>query len=234
MVRSTRERIIISLGGSLIVPQTGIDTTLLSDLNKFIRSEIKDNPKKQFFIVSGGGYTTRHYQQAAREVIQHELTRDDLDWLGLHATRLNGQLIRTIFRDIAHRYIIKNYEIIRKVTEPVIVAAGWKPGWSTDYCAVLLAEDYHVPTIINMSNISKVYDKDPNKFTNAKPIDHILWKDFRTIVGDDWSPGMHAPFDPIAAKRAEELGVKVVVMGKDFKNLENYLKGKKFIGTVIE
>ena len=37
--------------------------------------------------------------------------------------------------------VIKHYEIVRKVSEQVVVAAGWKPGWSTDFCAVLLAED---------------------------------------------------------------------------------------------
>jgi uridylate kinase len=163
-----------------------------------------------------------------------KLTRDDLDWLGIHATRLNAQLIRTIFRDIAHPYIIKKYDIIRKVTEPIVVAAGWKPGWSTDYCAVLLAEDYNVKTVVNLSNIKQVYDTDPKANPDAKPIEKISWSDFRKIVGDEWTPGLNAPFDPIAAKKAQELGVTVVVMsGDDFTNIENYFAKKPFVGTTI-
>lgn len=235
MTSTYTEKIVISVGGSLIVPNSGVNTKFLKELNTFIRAQLAKNPNRQFFLVSGGGAIARHYRDAGREVLGHDLTRDDLDYLGIHATKLNAHLIRTVFRDIAHPYILKHYEIIRKVREPVVVAAGWKPGWSTDYCALLVCEDYDVGQVINMSNIKQVYDKDPKKFPDAKPIDKISWADFRKIVGDDWTPGLNAPFDPIAAKKAEELGTKVVVLhGEDFKNLDNYFTGKDFVGTVIE
>lgn len=234
MANGYTEKIIISVGGSLIVPDGGVDTDFLSNLNKFVRSQLAKHPNRQFFLVTGGGSTARHYRDAGRDVVGHELTPDDLDWLGIHATRLNAHLVRTIFRDIAHPYIIKKYEIIRKANEPVIVASGWKPGWSTDYDAVMLCEDYGAKTIINLSNIEKVHDKDPKKFKDAKPIDKITWDDFRKLVGDDWTPGMNAPFDPVAAKKAQELGVRVVVLnGKNFDNVEKYFNGEEFVGTVI-
>lgn len=229
-----QDKVIISVGGSLVVPSGGINTEFLKNLNLFIRKQLSDNPNRQFFLEVGGGATARQYRDAGQEVIEHELTRDDLDWLGIHATRLNAQLIRTVFRDIAHPFIIKKYEIIRKVTEPVVVAAGWKPGWSTDYDAILLCEDYGAKTVINLSNIKQVYDKDPKQYEDAVPIEHISWEDFRKIVGDEWTPGLNAPFDPIAAKKAQELGVRVVVMsGDDFENIQNYFDGKPFVGTTI-
>jgi uridylate kinase len=228
------DKVVISLGGSLIVPQEGIDTKFLTDLNEFVRNELAANVARQFFLVAGGGQTARHYIIAAQDVIGHKLTRDDLDWLGIHSSRLNAHLVRTIFRDIAHPYIIKHYEIIRKVTEPVVVAAAWKPGWSTDYDAVLLCEDYGMTTVINLSNVDQVYDKDPKKFEDAKPLDKISWAEFRAMVGDEWIPGMNAPFDPIASQKAEELGIKVVVMnGKNLENLDKFLKGEQFVGTTI-
>lgn len=229
------DRIVMSIGGSLIIPNGGIDTKFLIKLNKFIRTQLAKNKNRQFFLVVGGGQIARHYRDAGEDVIKHRLTRDDLDWLGVHATRLNAQLLRTIFREIAHPHLIKHYEIIRKVSEPVVVAAGWKPGWSTDFDAVLLCEDYNVKEVINLSNVAKVYNKDPKKYKSAKPIDKISWKEFRKLVGDKWVPGLHAPFDPVAAQKAEKLGIKVVVLsGHNFKNLENYMNGKKFEGTVIE
>jgi len=235
MGSSFTERIVMSVGGSLIVPQKGIDTEFLQKLNQFIRDQIAKNSTRQFFLSVGGGTTARNYRDAGEKAVGHTLTRDDLDWLGIHATRLNAQLARTIFQDIAHPYIIKKYEIIRKVTEPIVVAAGWKPGWSTDYCAILLCEDYDARTVINLSNIDQVYDKDPKQFEDAKPIEKMTWEEFRKLVGDDWVPGMHAPFDPIAAKKAQEIGVKVVVLnGNNFDNLEKYFKGEKFLGTTIE
>ena len=230
-----KDRIVMSIGGSLIVPNGGIDTKFLSELNAFVREQLAKNPNRQFFLVVGGGKIARKYRDAGQEVIGHELTRDDLDWLGIHATKLNAHLVRTIFRDLAHPYIIKHYEIIRKAEEPVVVAAGWKPGWSTDFDAVLICEDYGVKEIINLSNIQQVFDSDPRKNPKAKPINKISWKDFRKLVGDVWIPGMNAPFDPVAAQKAEELAVKVVVMsGHDFDNIRKYFNHEKFLGTVIE
>lgn len=229
------DKIVMSIGGSLIVPDEGIDTKFLSNLNRFVRDQLAKYKDRQFFLVAGGGKLARDYRDAGSQVIQQELTIEDLDWLGIHATRLNAHLLRTIFRDIAHPVIIDNFETIRKAMEPIVVAAGWRPGHSTDYDSVLICEDYNVREIINLSNIDKVYDKDPKKHKDAKSLDKISWSDFRKLIGDEWSPGLHAPFDPIAAKKAQELSVKVAVMsGHDFGNLEKYLEGKDFVGTVIE
>ncbi len=230
-----KERIVISLGGSLIVPNGGIDIVFLKRFNEFIRDQLVKHQDRQFFIVAGGGSIARHYRDAGREVVGHELTKDDQDWLGIHATKLNAHLVRTIFRDIAHPYVLKHYEIIRKVTEPVIAAAGWKPGWSTDYCSTMICEDYNVKTVVNLSNIEMAYDKDPKLFPDAAPIKKITWEGFRKIVGDEWIPGMNLPYDPIASKKAQELGLKVVILkGNNFENLEHYFEGREFVGTVIE
>lgn len=229
------QKVVISLGGSLVVPPEGIAIEFLKNFNEFLRKQLADHPDRQFFIVVGGGATARQYIEAGRNVLQHELPAEDLDWLGIHATRLNAHLIRTIFRDVAHPYLLKHYEIIRKVDEPVVIAAGWRPGWSTDYCAAMVCEDYNVDTVINMSNIAKIYNKDPRTNPDATPIDNITWTEFRKMVGDEWIPGMNVPFDPIASKKAELLGLKVVVLkGGNFENLQNYFDSKPFDGTMIE
>lgn len=230
-----KQKIVLSVGGSLLVPSDGLSVTFLKNLNEFIRGELKADPNLQFFLVVGGGTIARKYRDAGRDVVGHELQPDDLDWLGIHATKLNAHLVRTVFRDIAHPFVLKHYEIIRKVEEPVIVAAGWKPGWSTDFCATMICEDYNVKMILNLTNIPKVYTADPNTNPNATPIDEITWTDFRKLVGDRWDPGMNMPFDPIASKKAQELGLKVVIIkGDDFANIKNALEGRDFFGTTIE
>lgn len=231
---SYHETIILSLGGSLIVPNGGIDTQFLTNFNNFVRKQIADK-KRRFFIICGGGSTTRHYQQAAMEVVHEPLADEDKDWIGIHSTRLNAHLIRTIFRDVAYSHIFKHYDRDYDIKdEPVIVCSGWKPGWSTDYCAVLVAEKHGAKTLLNLSNIDKVYDRDPRKNPDAKPLVKIRWRDFEKLVGDKWVPGLNAPFDPIATKKAKHLGLKVIILnGKNIYNLEAAIEGKEFIGTTI-
>ncbi len=230
---SNDETYVLSLGGSLVVPKTGIDTQFLKEFNTFIRHQVSVK-KRRFFIVVGGGETAGRFINAGKETLGHELTNEDLDWLGIHSTRLNAQLVRTIFRDIADPRVIKHYEIILKIDQPIAVAAGWKPGWSTDFCAVTLSDDYNIKDVINLSNIDKVYDKDPKVDASAKPIDTISWKDYRAMVGDTWTPRMNVPFDPIASKLAEQLAIRVKVLnGKNLENLELALDNKPFVGTTI-
>ncbi len=224
---------VLSLGGSLVVPNGGIDTKFLIAFNKFIRNQISSK-KRRFFIVVGGGATTRHYQAAARAV-RGSIEDTDLDWIGIHSTRLNAHLLRIIFRDLAHSHVLKHYEVIRKSSESVVIAGGWKPGWSTDYCAITVCQDYGITKIVNMTNIDKVYDKDPQKYPDAKPIDSISWKAYKKMAGDKWIPGMNLPFDPIASKLASELGVTVKILnGKNLDNLAKALDGKAFVGTTIQ
>lgn len=222
--------IILSVGGSLIVPEN-IDTNFLKSFKELIIEHI--NLGFRFVIICGGGRTARTYQGAAREIT--ELTREDLDWIGIHTTRLNAHLIRTIFHKEAHPRIIKNPHEDIQWSEKVLVAAGWRPGCSTDYDAVLLARNLEATKLINLSNIDYVYDKDPRTNVDAQKIESISWPSFRALIPSEWDPGLNAPFDPIAAKEAEKIGLEVVVMnGKKLDNLRSYLAQEKFAGTVIK
>lgn len=227
----SKKTYIISLGGSLIVPQSGIDWQFLKKFRGLILEQIKKGNK--FYLVAGGGSTARNYITAASKIVK--ITSEDLDWLGIHSTRLNAHLLRTIFREQAHPSIIKSPTFHVVSREKITVASGWRPGWSTDFVATVIAQEYDVFDIINLSNIDYAYDKDPNKFKDAKKLEKVNWKEFRKVVGDKWDPGMNAPFDPIASRKADQLGLKVVIMnGHKLDNLKNYLNGKKFIGTTIE
>jgi len=233
--KNTDKWFVVSLGGSLIIPNGGVDVKFLHQFNQFIRKKI--NRGQRFFIVCGGGATCRHYLAAGKAIDPH-ITDYDLDWLGTHATRLNAQLMRTLFRDICYQRVIKHYEIIDKeaLNHKVVIAAGWKPGWSTDYDAVMLAVDYRIPDIvINLSDVMGVYNKDPKKFPDAKLMPHLTWEKYRHIIGNEWIPGMSIPWDPIASKLAQENKITVIITnGHDLENLDNILAGRKFKGTLIE
>ena len=224
--------IVISVGGSLIVPNGGIDTNFLIKLNRLIREEVAKG--KRFLLVAGGGRIARHYRDAGKAVIG-DVKDEDLDWLAIHTTRLNAHLLRTIFQNIAHPRIIENYDHkLEDWKEPVAIGAGWKPGWSTDYDAVILARDYGAKIIINMSNIDWVYDKDPAEYTDAKPLKKIIWDEMEKLVGDKWSPGFNVPFDPTATKLATQRKLTVVIAnGNDLIKIQKIINKNSFNGTVI-
>lgn len=227
-----KKTIIISLGGSLIVPDE-IDWKFVKNFKKVIEKFIRK--KYKFIIITGGGKTARKYIEAAAKM--ENITDEDKDWIGIHATRMNAHFIRTVFRKHAHPRTNKNphgLEDFYNFKESILVAAGWRPGFSTDYDAVVIAKYFQLKSIINFSNVDYVYDKDPKKYKGAKRIKKISWKDFRKMVGNKWSPGLNAPFDPIASKLAQEENIEVAIMnGKNMKNLENYLEGKRLKGTII-
>ena len=221
---------VISLGGSLVNPGE-IDVAFLKNFKKTITAEIKTGCK--FIIIAGGGKPAREYQSALKQMAQP--SSEDLDWIGIFATRFNANLLRLLFKNNAYNEIVTNFETKLTINKPIMFAGGWKPGRSSDGAAVRLAQLYKASVLINLSNIDYVYTKDPRKFKDAKKIESVSWKDFRKIIGDKWDPGANVPFDPTAAQLAEKLKLKVIVTnGKNLKNLQNILQGKKFVGTVIK
>lgn len=225
------ETVVISVGGSLIVPDQ-IDTSFLQSLRRFITDATDEGVR--FVLIAGGGKTSRRYAAAASEVAT--LTNDDLDWLGLHATRLNGHLLRTIFRDLAHPVVITNPDEVADVPTgtSVIIAAGYRPGSSTDYRAVQIAERVGAARIVNLSNIDYVYTGDPRTEENAEKIEQINWREFRSIIPAEWDPNLSSPFDPVAAKAAEENGVDVAIInGTRLEAVQQFLADKPFTGTLI-
>ncbi len=230
-VMSITETIVMSVGGSLIVPDQ-IDTDFLQNLKELIISQTAKG--RRFIIIAGGGRTARRYQDAAGSV--STLTRDDLDWLGIHATHLNGHLLRTIFRDIAYQVMIKNPDDVLDVPlhHPVIIAGGYRPGSSTDLRAVQIAERVKASKVINLSNTDYIYTDNPKTNPDAKALTNMTWSELREIIPNEWDPGMSVPFDPVAAKEAQRIDLEIAqINGEKIEELEKYLNNEEFVGTRI-
>ncbi|MCX6751434.1 MAG: UMP kinase [Candidatus Nomurabacteria bacterium] len=208
------ETIIISLGGSLIIPEE-IDVDFLKDFKKLILSQVEKG--KRFFIVVGGGKICRKYQAVAKELSNP--TPVDLDMIGIKALNLNAELVRILFKE----------------SKNVGVYGAENPGNSTDFVAVSLAKKNNTKKVINLSNTDYVYDSDPKMNPNAKKFEQISWPEYRAIIPKEWNPGLNSPFDPVASEMAQKEGMEVIIMnGKPIGNLANYLNGEKFQGTVIK
>ena len=223
---------VISLGGSIVAPDR-VDVDFLKAFRDVTLRFLDAAAGRRLVLVVGGGAPARAYQQAYRQ-ISDEASDVEADWIGIAATRLNAKLLAGIFAPLSADPVVIHPEGEIDFRGRVLVAAGWKPGFSTDFDAVVLARKFGAETIINLSNIARVYTADPKSDPSALPVDTASWAEFRGIVGDRWEPGKNAPFDPIASKLAAELGLRVIVAsGRDIENLEAILSGGRFAGTVI-
>lgn len=223
-----KDAMIISLGGSLVAPGE-IDISFLRSFKKLLSKHLL---KKRFFVFVGGGKICRAYQNA---LLEFGADNKERDWMGIKVSRLNAEVVQQAFSESSFSQIISDPTKKINTRRDIVVAGGWKPGWSTDYCAVVLAKNLGIKTIINLTNIDYVYDRDPFKFKDAQPIKAMDWKMFRGLVIAKWAPGLSVPFDPRASKMAEILKIKVAIIhGKRLDSLENFLLDKSFIGTIIQ
>lgn len=222
--------VVIALGGSLVSPE-GVDTNFVSSFITLISEYAQQG--RSFAVIVGGGSLNKTYNKALQEII--ETSPHMLDWLGIYATRMNAQFIRLAFKECASTTIVTNPEDfeISDMDASVVVGAGWKPGWSTDYVSVCLANKIGAPYIVNMSNIPCVYDKDPHTYSDAISYEKLNWAQYRALIPEEWSPRLSTPFDPMASRQAEESGLEVAIMGGDIDNLKHYLTSNTFTGTRI-
>lgn len=222
---------ILSIGGSLVVPPEGIDTTFLQSLRKLLLGEIKKG--KKFAVVVGGGSTCRAYQKATGAV--RKLSHEEMDWIGIYATRLNARLLHAVLGDLAHPSIFESpHDMPKKSSHTLLVGSGWKPGWSTDYVAVCVAKRLGARRVLNLSNIDYVYTSDPRKDSQAQALPQMTWKEYQVLIGNTWTPGMNAPFDPVASRLAAKEKMEVMIInGKNIANLRACLAQKKCTGTRI-
>jgi uridylate kinase len=226
--------VVIALGGSIMYPDA-IDTAFIKKFKRFIAPFLRR--KMRLVIVIGGGHLARVFQRAAAAVAP--VTNEDKDWIGIHATRLNAHLLRTVFREIADPVIIDARNKFPKLTHPVTIAAGWRPGWSTDYVAAALAADFGAKEFVVAGKPDHVYDSDPcppagRPARKATPYETMSWREYRKLIPSEWTPGSHAPVDPVAARLAQrEKLTAIIINGRDIANFGKLLRGKEFRGTII-
>ena len=234
---------VIALGGSIIAPD-GVDTDFICDIYTLLTGYV-DHQHCRFILVIGGGAPARVYQQAYKDISlmlydEHDIEEDDknnkLDTIGIMATHLNATLVKEVFAGYTEDTIITNPEDPNiTFKKSILIGAGWKPGFSTDLDAVMLAQRFKADTVINLSNINAVYTADPRIDASAKALDSITWNEFIDMVGSEWKPGMNAPFDPVASKLASEINLRVITTdGRDLDNLNAILQNNNFMGTTIK
>ena len=225
-----KETVVIDLGGSILTPKLGqINLKLLEFFRKIIKQESR---KKRFIIVTGGGSLARSYQKSACELKVKDSS--SLDWIGIRATQLNAEFLKSFFGNKAFPQLIVSQEQKYVWNKGIILSGGWQPGNSTDYVTLKLAEIHKAKKIVIASNIEYIYDSDPKKNPKAKKFESVSWHKFNKLFNEKWEPGMTVPLDPKAAKLGQKIQIPLFfVNGNDLNNFKKAIQGNKFTGTII-
>ncbi|MBT6995684.1 UMP kinase [Candidatus Woesearchaeota archaeon] len=223
------KKVVISLGGSIIIPDK-VDYGYLKKFSKFIK---KFSKKNKVVIVTGGGSTARKYIDGMKHINSNP---DMLSIVGIASTRLNARLVSGVFdiKDEIPEKLLDVKKFLRKRNLVICGALGMQKNMTSDGNAAEVAELIKADYLINMTNVKGLYDKNPKTNKSAKFIPEISFKDFMTRINKiKFKAGQHFVLDQSAAKIISRSKIKTCIVNNDLKNLNKLLNEKKFVGTVI-
>ena len=221
-----KKRIVIKLSGRVF----GMDNVkALKDYATFL---VKISKFCQPIVIAGGGTIARHYISHARSSGADEST---LDELGIEISRLNAKLLIYALKNKAYSHPPTTLQGIKHAVDDglIVVAGGLHPGQSTNGTAALIAEKIKAEQFLNATDVDGVYDKDPNKFKNAKKFKQIELKNLKNmLVHEDSVAGGYDLMDIVALKIIERSKIKTRIIKADTKIIEKAIKGGE-VGTKI-
>lgn len=228
------ERIVLAVGGSIIAPPGEADPQALIQWTEAIKEWSQD---VQVLMVVGGGDPARRAIALARHGSTIE---DDLDLVGIAATRLNGNMLLTFLKGNgidAYHHVPRTVEEAAEHAgdHDVVVMGGTVPGHSTDFVAATLADAAKATRVIIVTNVDGVYTADPNKDADAKRLEHLTHEALIGIVGTTWNnAGANTVVDGPCAGFLRDHNIEAcVVSGRSLANVGKAVRGQPFDGTRI-
>ena len=115
-----------------------------------------------------------------------------------------------------------------------VIMGGTEPGHTTDAVSLLLAEALSRDTVVNVTNVDYLYDRDP-KVKGAKKIENITYSDAtKMITSEKRGAGANFPLDILSLNIARRSGIKIkIVSFRDPSNAFKAIDGRKFEGTTV-
>lgn len=226
-----KSEVVLSLGGSLIIPDQ-IDLNFLTEFRSVLR---KHSRNWKFVVVCGGGSIARKYIKALKEDKKPEFLQS---MAGISITRVNARFMTYLFGRDANEGMPHDMEhvssLLKKHDIVFCGALRYADRETSDSTAAKLAHFFSCE-FINLTNVPGLYSSNPLIHKDAKFIPEISWQKFYSRVSKmKFRAGQHFVLDQDAARIIKEHKIKTYILGKNLKNLDNLLSGKKFKGTVIE
>ena len=224
--------IVISLGGSLIVPEK-VD---FSFLKQFVNTLRKNYKKWKFVIVCGGGSIARKYIEILKR--ESNPNEKELSTAGIRVTRLNALILMKLFgkKEANDTLPTTMKEVKSNLEKNNVVICGalkYEPASTSDGTAAKLSH-FLKSEFINMTNVKGLYTANPLTHKGAKFISHETWKRFDERANNMiYHSGQHFVLDQKAAKIIHEDKIKTYIVGERVENISKILEGRKFTGTII-
>jgi len=219
--------VVVSIGGSVVLSDEADAAFLktLTDLFKKISKEYK------LFVIVGGGKIARRYIQLGRELGFDE---DTLDLIGIDVTRVNARIITNLL-GVSNKEIPHTTDEAMKLDKSIVVMGGTDPKHSTDLVGAELAQKTHAVRFVNATNVDGIYDKDPNKYKDAKQLKEVTIDQLIEQYGTKWgTAGKNIFMDEPALEIIKRAKLATsIVNGKRLDQLEKALTGQPFDGTKI-
>jgi uridylate kinase len=219
--------VVVSIGGSVVLSDEA-DAFFLKKLTALFK---KINCDYRLFVIVGGGKIARRYIQLGRELGFDE---DTLDLIGIDVTRVNARIITNLLGD-SNKEIPHTTDEAVRLDYPIIVMGGTDPKHSTDLVGAELAEKTRAVRFVNATNVDGIYDKDPNKFKDAKQLKEASINQLIEKYGTKWgTAGKNIFMDEPALEIIKRARIPTfVVNGKRLDQLEKAMLGQPFDGTTI-
>lgn len=220
-------RIVLTIGGSILLKE--YDNKKFEDYAEVIREISKDH---EIFIVVGGGKPAREYIDVVRDMGESESVCDEI---GIQVTRINARLLQLALKDVSYPSVPVNFQqaLEFSATGKIVIMGGTEPAHSTDAVGSILAEYVGADLVINATSVDGLYDKDPNKYDDARMFSEVSADKLMEIVSNnDIKAGTYEFIDKTAIQIIKRSGIKtVIVNGNTPKNVKTAITN--LIGTLI-
>lgn len=234
-MQSKYKRILLKLSGEVLAGAEGkgLDFDMVTTVCKVIK-ECADMGTQIGIVVGGGNFW--------RGRSSGEMDRPRADQMGMLATTINSLALQDTLEQLGVKAQVLTGLVMPQVAEiftkrkaveyleggsVVIFGCGTgNPFFSTDTAAALRAAEIDAEIIFKATNVDGVYDKDPNKFSDAVKYDELTHSEVL-------SKGLKV-MDSTAASLCRDNGISILVFNLDDpQNIVRALEGEN-IGTVVK
>ena len=234
MEKCTYKRVMLKISGEALSGANGFgfDFDTVSRIAKEVK-EIVDMGIEVGLVVGGGNIWRGRSGEG--------MDRTTADHMGMLATCINALALQDALEGIGVKTRVRTAIEMKEIAEPfirrravrhlekgrvVIFGAGsGNPYFSTDTAAALRAAEIEADVILLAKNVDGVYDKDPNKFADAKKYDTLTYME---VI----EQGLQV-MDTTATTLCMDNNIPILVFGLEGDgNIKRAMLGEK-IGTIV-